>query len=111
LTMGAFMIGALSVIGLPPMGGFISKWYLALGALDRDAQWVVVVLLISSLLNVFYLLPVAVSAFFRTSENQQDSSFKEAPWPCVVPILFTAMGCFLLFFWSDVLLQIVGLTP
>jgi NADH:ubiquinone oxidoreductase subunit 5 (subunit L)/multisubunit Na+/H+ antiporter MnhA subunit len=68
-------------------------------------------LLISSLLNVFYLLPVAVSAFFRTSENQQDSSFKEAPWPCVVPILFTAMGCFLLFFWSDVLLQIVGLTP
>ena len=43
LTMGAFMIGSLSVIGLPPLGGFVSKWYLALGALDRDAMWVVVV--------------------------------------------------------------------
>jgi len=111
LTMGAFMIGALSVIGLPPLGGFISKWYLALGALDRDAMWVVIVLLISSLLNVFYLLPVAVTAFFRTSETENDPSFKEAPWPCVVPLLLTAGGCFLLFFWSDVLLQMVGLNP
>ena len=111
LTMGAFMIGSLSVIGLPPLGGFISKWYLALGALDRDAMWVVVVLLISSLLNVFYLLPVAVTAFFRTPETEKDSSLKEAPWPCVVPLLLTALGCFLLFFWSDSLLQMVGLQP
>jgi len=111
LTMGAFMIGALSVIGLPPLGGFISKWYLALGALDRDATWVVVVLLVSSLLNVFYLLPVAVTAFFRTSETEKDPSFKEAPWPCVVPLVLTALGCFFLFFWSDVLLQMVGLEP
>ena len=65
ITMGAFMIGSLSVIGLPPLGGFISKWYLALGALDRDAMWVVVVLLISSLLNVFYLLPVCGNSFFQ----------------------------------------------
>ena len=111
LTMGAFMIGSLSVIGLPPLGGFISKWYLALGALDRDAMWVVVVLLISSLLNVFYLLPVAVTAFFRTPETEKDSSLKEAPWPCVVPLLLTALGCFLLFFWSDTLLQMIGLQP
>ncbi len=79
ITMGAFMIGSLSVIGLPPLGGFISKWYLALGALDRDAVWVVVVLLLSSLLNVFYLLPVAVTAFFRTEEKENDTGFKEAP--------------------------------
>ncbi len=111
LTMGAFMIGALSVIGLPPLGGFISKWYIALGALDRDAIWVVVVLLISSLLNVFYLLPVAVTAFFRDSETENDSSIKEAPWQCVLPLVLTALGCFLLFFWSDVLLQMIGLQP
>ena len=111
LTMGAFMIGALSVIGLPPLGGFISKWYLALGALDRDAVWVVVILLISSLLNVFYLLPVAVTAFFRTSETEKDPSFKEAPWPCVVPLVLTALGCLFLFFWSDILLQLIGLQP
>jgi len=93
------------------LGGFISKWYLALGALDRDAVWVVVVLLISSLLNVFYLLPVAVTAFFRTSETEKDPSFKEAPWPCVVPLILTALGCFFLFFWSDILLQLIGLQP
>lgn len=113
ITMGAFMIGSLSVIGLPPLGGFISKWYLALGALDRDATWVVVVLLISSLLNVFYLLPVAVTAFFRTDDSGdgKEDSIKEAPWPCVAPLAFTALGCFALFFWSDSLLQLAGVNP
>jgi len=111
ITMGAFMIGSLSVIGLPPLGGFISKWYLALGALDRDAMWVVVVLLISSLLNVFYLLPVAITAFFRTEESEKDQKIKEAPWPCVIPLALTALGCFGLFFWSDALLKLAELTP
>ena len=112
ITMGAFMIGSLSVIGLPPLGGFISKWYLALGALDRDAMWVVAVLLISSLLNVFYLLPVAVTAFFRSEDSEEgDEPIKEAPWPCVVPLAFTALGCFVLFFWSDALLKLAGVTP
>jgi multicomponent Na+:H+ antiporter subunit D len=112
ITMGAFMIGSLSVIGLPPLGGFVSKWYLALGALDRDAMWVVAVLLISSLLNVFYLLPVAVTAFFRTEDSdEKEQTFKEAPWACVVPLAFTALGCFALFFWSDALLKLAGVTP
>ena len=112
ITMGAFMIGSLSVIGLPPLGGFVSKWYLALGALDRDVMWVVAVLLISSLLNVFYLLPVAVTAFFRTEDSdEEEQAFKEAPWACVVPLAFTALGCFALFFWSDALLKLAGVTP
>ena len=111
ITMGAFMIGSLSVIGLPPLGGFISKWYLALGALDRDAMWVVVVLLISSLLNVFYLLPVAVTAFFRSDDSDEDEEIQEAPWPCVIPLALTAVGCFALFFWSDSLLKLAGVTP
>ena len=111
ITMGAFMIGSLSVIGLPPLGGFTSKWYLALGALDRDAMWVVVVLLISSLLNVFYLLPVAVTAFFRSDDSDEDEEIQEAPWPCVIPLALTAVGCFALFFWSDSLLKLAGVTP
>jgi multicomponent Na+:H+ antiporter subunit D len=111
ITMGAFLIGSLSVIGLPPLGGFVSKWYLVLGALDRDVFWVVFVLLISSLLNVFYLLPVAVTAFFRTEETEEDPGIKEAPWPCVVPLALTALGCFALFFFSDPLLRLAGLVP
>jgi multicomponent Na+:H+ antiporter subunit D len=109
ITMGAFMIGSLSVIGLPPLGGFVSKWYLALGALDRDALWVVVVLLVSSLLNVFYLLPVAVTAFFRSDETDEDPGIKEAPWPCVVPLALTALGCFALFFLSGPLLRLADI--
>lgn len=110
ITMGAFMIGSLSVIGLPPLGGFVSKWYLALGALDRDAMWVVFVLLLSSLLNVFYLLPVAVTAFFRNEDDTDDSGIKEAPWACVVPLALTAIGCFALFFLSGPLLRLAGIT-
>ena len=111
ITMGAFMIGSLSVIGLPPLGGFVSKWYLALGALDRDALWVVVVLLISSLLNVFYLLPVAVTAFFRNEESDEDSGIKEAPWPCVLPPpALTALGCFLSFSLPNHSWRLAGLT-
>ena len=110
ITMGAFMIGSLSVIGLPPLGGFISKWYLALGALDRGMTWVVVVLLVSSLLNVFYLLPVAVTAFFRDPKDDQDTGMKEAPMACVVPLAITAIGCFGLFFFAEAILQLVGLS-
>ena len=110
ITMGAFMIGSLSVIGLPPLGGFISKWYLALGALDRGMTWVVVVLLVSSLLNVFYLLPVAVTAFFRDPKDDQDTGMKEAPMACVVPLAITAIGCFGLFFFAEPILQLVGLS-
>jgi len=109
-TMAAFLIGSLSVIGLPPLGGFVSKWYLVLGALDRDYVWVVVVLLVSSLLNVFYLLPVAVSAFFRTDDEKEgEGGIQEAPWQCVVPLSCTALGCFGLFLFSDVLLSLAGL--
>jgi len=110
-TMGAFLIGSLSVIGLPPLGGFVSKWYLVLGALDREYVWVVVVLLLSSLLNVFYLLPVAVRAFFRNEHDEEEGEggIEEAPWQCVVPLSCTALGCFGLFFFSDVLLSLAGL--
>ena len=100
--MGAFMIGSLSVVGLPPLGGFISKWYLALGALDRDAMWVVAVFINQFFAECFYLLPVAVTAFFRSEDSEEgEESIKEAPWPCVVPLAFTKLGCFVLFFWSD----------
>ena len=69
----------------------------------------VVVLLVSSLLNVFYLLPVAVTAFFRTEETEENPGMQEAPMACVVPLALTAVGCFVLFFLSDTLLRLVGL--
>ena len=63
VTFGAFFIGSLSIIGLPPFGGMWSKWYLGMGTIEAG-QWLLLgVLLFSSLLNIAYLLPVPVRAF------------------------------------------------
>lgn len=64
-TMAAFSVAALGMIGVPPLVGFISKWYLAIGALTTDSGWVVPVLLLSSLLNAAYFLPLLYRAWFR----------------------------------------------
>ena len=54
----AFTVGALGMIGLPPVAGFISKWYLGLGALEQGQTWLLGVLVLSTLLNAAYFLPV-----------------------------------------------------
>jgi multicomponent Na+:H+ antiporter subunit D len=106
-TFGAFLIGALSVIGLPPLGGSWSKWLLMVGAADAQQQVMIVVLLLSSLLNVAYLMPVAMRGFFTAGPSPSGThvapSFREAPLFCVVPLCITAAGCVLLFFYADAL--------
>ena len=101
-TMGAFFIGALSVTGLPPFGGTWSKVYLALGGLEAGDWFVVAVLMLSSLLNVAYLLPIVGRAFFARGNADgegasQPPEIAEAPRFCVVPLCITASLCFVLF--------------
>lgn len=64
-TMAAFTIGAFGMIGAPPMAGFISKWYLGVGALNAGQSWVILVLAGSSLLNAAYFLPILYRAWFK----------------------------------------------
>ncbi len=64
-TMAAFAVGALGMIGVPPIAGFISKWYLGFGALEAGQPWVVGVLVASTLLNAGYFLPILYSAWFK----------------------------------------------
>ena len=71
-TMSAFFIGSLCIIGVPPMGGSWSKWYLAMGAIDASQLIFVVVLMISSLLSIAYLMPVVVRAFFFEPSADDD---------------------------------------
>jgi multicomponent Na+:H+ antiporter subunit D len=99
VTTFAFLIGALSVIGLPPCGGTWSKWYLVLGAVDAHRAVFVAVLMISSLLNIAYLIPPVVRGFFFAPA--EPTGVKEAPLFCVVPLCFTAVGCFVLFFFAE----------
>jgi len=99
VTMLAFLIGSLSVIGLPPMGGVWSKWYLALGALEADKLFLVGILMASSLLNVAYLLPIPFRAFF--GGDGKPAPIKEAPLPILLAIGVTSIGCVVLFFYPD----------
>jgi multicomponent Na+:H+ antiporter subunit D len=112
VTMFCFLIGALSVIGIPPFGGAWSKWYLALGAADAQAKVFVAVLMVSSLLNIGYLIPPVARGFFFPREDDSPAGVKEAPLLCLLPICLTAAGCLVLFFFADrvreLLLPLVG---
>jgi multicomponent Na+:H+ antiporter subunit D len=102
VTMTAFFIGALSIIGMPPCGGFLSKWYLVLGALEADKIAILVVLLFSSLLNAGYFMPVVYRAFFCPPEEAlSEARVQEAPLCCVVPLVITAVISILLLFYPQ----------
>jgi len=103
ITMSAFLIGALVIIGLPPTGGTWSKFYLALGTLESGHAWMLAVLMISSLLSTAYLLPVPIRAFFAGADSTENTGIKEAPLPCLIAIGITTAGCLLLFFYPDLL--------
>ncbi|WP_180129094.1 proton-conducting transporter membrane subunit [Rhodoferax sp. BLA1] len=102
-TMGAFAIGVLSMIGLPPAAGFVSKWYLVSGAVSQEAWVALAVVLLSTLLNAGYFLPIIYRAFFRPlSAEAQAHPHGEAPWPIVMALTLTATGTVALFFFPDV---------
>ena len=110
VTMIAFFIGSLSVVGLPPTGGFFSKWYLVLGTLQADQLPMLLVLLGSSLLNAAYFLPIVYKAFFCTEqESMFDNRMEEAPAWCVVPLVVTAVGSIVLFFYPTLFLNLAAL--
>ena len=100
-TMGAFAIGALSMIGLPPAAGFISKWYMLSGAMSGAHWFAVAVIVSSTLLNAGYFLPVIYRAFFCAPADGQ-KPHGEAPLPMVIALTATAIGTVLLFVLPDV---------
>jgi multicomponent Na+:H+ antiporter subunit D len=131
LTMAAFTIGSLSMIGLPPTAGFVSKWYLLQGAWETEATFVLIVVFLSTILNAAYFLPIVYRAFFVAPKGREhiphlssaDGVFGddtdpahsghghhghhshgdhgEAPWPIVVALCCTAAATIAFFFYSD----------
>ncbi len=111
VTMGAFFIASLSITGVPPGGGFISKWYLVLGALQAQQVAVLVVLLVSSFLNACYFLPIVYKAFFcPPKEVMFKGGFQEAPVFCVVPLVITAVISIILLLFPQPFLQLATMT-
>lgn len=112
ITYGAFLIGALSIIGLPPLGGSWSKWLLMVGAADAGHQIMIAVLMLSSLLNVAYLLSIVGRGFFWPAlPDAEPTKIAESPVLVWLPPAVTAFGCLVLFFYAtdirDFLMPIV----
>ncbi len=100
LTMAAFTLAAMGMIGLPPMAGFVSKWYLGLGALAQGQGWLIWVLVFSSLLNAAYFLPILYGAWFKEQEGEWpvDPGMRgplESHWMLLVPPVITALASLL----------------
>ncbi len=125
-TMAAFAVGSLSMIGLPPTAGFISKWYILHGAYQADHMVAVAVVAASTLLNAAYFLPVVYRAFFLDGEAavlqqapavgaHHHGEHGEAPLPCVIAMMITAGGTIAMFVFPGLPIslaeQLIGAVP
>jgi multicomponent Na+:H+ antiporter subunit D len=115
-TFAAFFIGALSIIGLPPLGGSWSKWWLMLAALDAGQIAVVAVLTLSSLLNVIYLLPIFIKGVFLpepvpasigAAGAELPNDLERRYWLVVLPPCLTALGCLVMFGLADRIVALI----
>jgi multicomponent Na+:H+ antiporter subunit D len=99
-TMAAFTIGALGMIGVPPIAGFISKWYLANGAWAANQEWVLFILAGSSLLNAAYFLPILYVAWFKPQRgswpHEHIKTRYETSLALLIPPLFTSAAALII---------------
>lgn len=95
VTMTCFTIAALAMIGIPPLNGYVSKLLLSIGALEAGHSFYVLLLIISSLMNGVYYLPIIIAAFFGKPEEEHQSPkfFKEAAVSMLFPMIILACLC------------------
>lgn len=107
VTWTVYIIGACSIIGLPPMAGSWPKFFLMLGAADRETWLLIGVLILSSLMNIVYLLAPAVRAFMDSPKGggEKPRTVAEAPFFCLMPPILTAAGTIILFFMMGSLIE------
>ena len=106
ITMTCFTIGAFSMIGVPGTAGFITKWFLGLGALESNHLIILIVILTSSLLNSAYFLPIIYRAFFMKI-SPEDEGLQEASPAMLVPISITAFATIALGIYPELFIQLI----
>jgi multicomponent Na+:H+ antiporter subunit D len=113
VTMGVFTLAAFGMIGVPPMAGFVSKWYLGLGGIQTGQYWVVLVLVASSILNAAYFLPVVHAAWFGAPteawRESERAGILEADWMLLLPTVVTGLLSLAAGIFAGVLLSPLGL--
>lgn len=107
-TMTAFTIGALSMIGVPPTGGFVSKWYILAGAFEADNFVALFTIIASTVLNAAYFLPIVFWAWFATESAPPAKNHGEAPFAIVLALTITAALTLGFFFFNQPALQLEG---
>ncbi|MEJ2523932.1 MAG: monovalent cation/H+ antiporter subunit D family protein [Gammaproteobacteria bacterium] len=106
VTMTAFTIGALSMIGVPPTGGFVSKWYILAGAFQADNYLVLGTVIASTALNAAYFLPVVFAAWFGHDHTPANKQHGEAPFAAVLALAVTAVLTLAFFFFNGPLVEL-----
>jgi multicomponent Na+:H+ antiporter subunit D len=110
-TMAAFTLASVSLVGIPPASGFVSKWYLAVGSVERGSPWLLGVLLTSSLLTAAYLAPIVYKAYFdeapASASGETENAIVEIPW-MVIPLVITALASLLLGMFPNPVLKLAG---
>ena len=110
-TMTAFTIGALSMIGVPPTGGFVSKWYILAGAFQSDNYIAMGTIIISTLLNAAYFLPIIYAAWFLKESEESTKAHGEAPLPMVIALMTTAVLTIGLFIFNGPVIALASQLP
>ena len=105
-TMTAFTIGALSMIGVPPTGGFVSKWYILAGAFEADNYFAVATIIASTALNAAYFLPIIFMAWFLEEDVAPSKEHGEAPFAAVLALMITALLTLAFFFFNGPVLAL-----
>ena len=116
-TFAAFLVGSLSIVGLPPFGGAWVKYWLMTGALDGGEIAVVAVLIVSSLLSLAYLVPVAARGLFLpprlapalgAAGAEVPDGLERRHWLVVLAPVVTAAGTVVLFFYADAIADLIA---
>ena len=107
-TFAAFAIASLSMIGAPPVAGFVTKWYLLVGSMEAHQVGILLILIASTVLNIAYFAPVTYKAFFGARPaGEVETGIKEAPLSMLIPILIAATVSVVIGIYPNFMMQFV----
>ncbi len=107
-TFGAFAVASLSMIGAPPVAGFVSKWSLLVGSIQAHQIGILLILIASTMLNAAYFAPITYKAFFgKRPSNEPYQGIKEAPLSMLIPILIACTISVILGIFPNIMLEFV----
>ena len=107
-TFGAFAVASLSMIGAPPVAGFVSKWYLLVGSMEAHQIGILLILIASTVLNVGYFAPVTYKAFFgKRPAGAAEVGIKEAPLSMLIPLLIAVTVSVIIGIYPNFMMQFV----